>query len=281
MKKGLILEGGAMRGLFTVGVLDVFMENGIELDGTIGVSAGAAFGCNYKSRQPGRALRYNLKYCRDPRYCSFRSLLKTGDIFGADFCYRLLPDKLDIFDTDAYNNNPMEFHVVCTDIETGKAVYHNCSKAENGYIDWIRASASMPLASRPVEADGYRLLDGGIADSIPIRYFESIGYDRNIVVLTQHDGYEKKKNSMLPLVRIRLGKYPKLTDALAKRHIVYNDTLRYITDKEKRGEVLVIRPPSPLKIGHIEHHPEKLHQVYLIGRKTAQGQLDSIKRFLS
>ena len=192
MKKGLVMEGGGMRGLFTAGVIDVFMENGIEFDGAAGVSAGAAFGCNIKSRQPGRVLRYNMAYCKDSRFCSMRSLLKTGDMFGAEFCYHTLPYELDLFDTEVYDTNPMEFHVVCTDVETGLPVYKNCMKADHIAMEWFRASASMPLVSRVVEVDGYKMLDGGIADSIPIAYFKSIGYDRNVVILTQPKEYRKE-----------------------------------------------------------------------------------------
>ena len=126
MKRGLVLEGGAMRGLFTAGVTDVMLERGVTYDGIVGVSAGAVFGCNYKSHQPGRVLRYNLRFCRDPRYCSVRSWAKTGDLYGADFCYRAIPDELDPFDRAAYAADPTDFWVVCTDADTGKPVYHNC-----------------------------------------------------------------------------------------------------------------------------------------------------------
>lgn len=147
MKCGLVLEGGAMRGLFTAGVTDVFMENGIAFDGAVGVSAGAAFGCNYKSYQPGRAIRYNTRFCRDKRYCSIRSLITTGDMFGADFCYHEIPEKLDVFDFDTYENSAMEFYVVCTDVETGKPVYHRCDTMNSRELEWLRASASMPMAA--------------------------------------------------------------------------------------------------------------------------------------
>ena len=160
MKKGLVLEGGAMRGMFTAGVLDVLMENNIDFDGCVGVSAGAAFGCNIKSTQIGRVIRYNTKYCKDKRYCSFKSLLTTGDIFGADFCYNKLPFELDIFDTDTFKTSPVEFFVTATDIETGKAVYHKCTDGLNDDLLWFRASASMPLVSRTVEINGLKLLDG-------------------------------------------------------------------------------------------------------------------------
>lgn len=198
MKRGLVMEGGAMRGLFTAGVTDVMMEAGIVFDGAIGVSAGAVFGGNYKAGQAGRVLRYNLRFCKDPRYSSLRSLIKTGDLFGADFCYREIPDHLDPFDQAAYAANPMDFFVVATDVHTGRAVYHNCLDGGREDLEWFRASASMPLASRIVSVGGYDLLDGGIADSIPLAYLEEQGYDRNVVVLTQPMGYVKTKNKAMP-----------------------------------------------------------------------------------
>ena len=279
MKTGLVLEGGAMRGLFTAGVIDVMMENGISFDGIIGVSAGAAFGCNYKSRQIGRALRYNTAYCNDPRYCGFRSLIKTGDIYGVQFCYHEIPDKLDPFDYDTFKNDETEFHVVCTDVMTGKAVYRRIGDARGEGMELIRASASMPLVSRIVETDGMKLLDGGIADSVPLRYFESIGYDRNIIVLTRPMDYEKKESKMLPLIKLRMKKYPALCEAMAKRHRVYNETLEYIKKREESGEILVLRPESDLGIGHIEHDPKELKRVYKLGRALAEKRLGEIKSF--
>lgn len=181
MKKGLIMEGGAMRGMFTAGVIDVMMAHGIELEGAIGVSAGAAFGCNYKSRQIGRVIRYNTRFCQDKRYGNFGVLLKTGNFYSKEFCYEEVPMVHDVFDFDTYECNPMEFYVVATDVETGKAVYHKLKDRHDHGFEWIRASASMPLVSRIVEIDGGRYLDGALADSIPVQFFESIGYDRNIV----------------------------------------------------------------------------------------------------
>lgn len=280
MKTGLVLEGGAMRGMFTAGVIDVLMENKISTDGAVGVSAGAVFGCNYKSGQIGRVIRYNKRYCRDKRYCSFYSLVTTGDMYGAEFCYNELPYKLDVFDIDAYNSNPCEFFVVCTDVNTGLPVYRSCPTADFAFMEWLRASASMPLLSRIVDIDGYRLLDGGIADSIPIRFFETAGYDKNIVVLTQPDGYVKPKNSLMPLLKAALHKYPNLLTALENRHINYNNTLSYIKEKELKGELLVIRPKAPLGIGKTEKNPEKLQQVYELGRAAANSRLDEIKSFL-
>lgn len=280
MKKGLVMEGGAMRGLFTAGVTDVMMENGIEFDGAIGVSAGAAFGCNFKSGQIGRVLRYNVNYCRDKRYCSLRSLIKTGNLYGAEFCYHELPDKLDIFDVDAFNNSKMEFYAVCTDVETGGAVYKKCEKADYDCLEWIRASASMPLVSKIVEIDGYKLLDGGFADSVPLKYFEGIGYDKNVVILTQPKDYIKKKNSLMPIMKIAFGKYPEFIKTIETRHIMYNETLEYIAEKEKNGEILAIRPKTALGVGKTEKNPEKLKATYELGREEAARRLEDIKNFL-
>ncbi len=280
MKKGLILEGGAMRGIFTAGVIDVMMENKIEYDGIIGVSAGAAFGCNYKSRQIGRVVRYNEKYCRDKRFCSVRSLITTGDLFGADFCYREIPQKLDIFDTEEFEKNPVEFYLVCTDVMTGKPIYKKCEKADDECLEWMRASASMPLASRIVEVGGYKLLDGGMSDSIPIKYFEEIGYDKNVVILTQPEDYIKEPNKAMPVMKVLMKKYPQLLAVMANRHNVYNETTAYIKEKEEKGEILVIRPDEKLPIGRVEHKPENIRKVYETGRNIGQRYIERVKEFL-
>ena len=279
-KQGLVLEGGAMRGLFTAGVMDVLMENGIVFDGIVGVSAGAAFGCNYKSGQIGRVLRYNTTYCQDWRYCSFRSLIKTGDLYGADFCYHELPEQLDLFDDEAFQKNPADFYAVCTDCESGEPVYKKIQSAQYTDLEWIRASASMPLVSRIVDINGQKLLDGGISDSIPLRFMENSGYANNVVVLTQPRSYRKKKNSLLPLMKLALKKYPKVVDAMARRHINYNETLAYIRKQEQAGKVFVISPDEKLDIGRTEKDPDKLRAVYAIGRKAAEAKLSELKHFL-
>ncbi len=281
MKTGLVLEGGAMRGMYTAGVLDILMENNITVDGTIGVSAGATFGCNFKSRQIGRSIRYNMKYSRDPRYVGLRSLIKTGDLYGADFCYKEIPNKLDIFDVETYKNNPMDFYVVTTDVNTGKPIYHSCPNGDSKDIEWYRASASMPFVSRIVTIDGREMLDGGIADSIPIHKFREMGYEKNIVILTQHNGYRKKKNSMLPLIKLKMGKkYPNLVHDLAVRHEVYNQTLDDLKKLESRGEVYIIQPKNPITIHRTERNPEKLKNLYDTGRKEGLEHLENIKKFL-
>ena len=279
MKCGLVLEGGAMRGMFTCGIIDVMMEAGLEPDGLIGVSAGAAFGCNYKSRQPGRGLRYNKRFARDRRYCSWWSWLKTGDLYNAEFGYHIVPTQYDIFDNEAFNANPMAFYVVCTDVETGEAVYKRLDKATPLTYDWIRASASMPLASKVVELEGRKVLDGGVADSIPLAWFESIGYERNVVVLTQPEGYIKEHNRLMPLMRVALRKYPRMIEAMDRRHEMYNAEVAYVRQTEQEGRCLVIRPNGKLPIGHVSHDPEEMQKVYDIGRETGKRYLEKLKLF--
>lgn len=280
MKTGLILEGGAMRGLFTAGVMDVLMEHSVEFDGAIGVSAGAAFGCNYKSRQIGRVLRYNTRFCSDKRYGGLRVLLKTGNIYSTDFCYGEVPVKYDPFDFETYGNNPMEFYVVATDIETGEAVYHRYEGTEPSGFDWIRASASIPLVSQIVEIDGRKMLDGGIADSIPVQYFEQLGYEKNVVVLTRPSGYQKEKNKVLPLIRKKYKAYPKLVEAMENRHERYNETLGYIRQQEQAGKLFVIRPEESIPVRRVEKDPERLKAAYEMGRKTMERQMDEVMEFL-
>ena len=280
MKKGLIMEGGAMRGMFTAGVIDVMMEHGIEFDGAIGVSAGAVFGCNYKSRQIGRVLRYNTRYSLDKRYGGFRVLMKTGNFYSRDFCYDEVPHKLDLFDYDTFEKNPMEFYVVCTDVETGRAEYHKYEGRHDHGLEWLRASASMPLVSEMVEIDGRRFLDGALADSIPVAYFESIGYDRNVAILTRPGEYRMAQDKMFPLMKLRYRRFPRLLDAMQTRNVVYNATLNQIARREKAGELLVIRPAQPLPISRTERDPEKLRQVYEIGRRTAEERIAEIRAYL-
>ena len=280
MKTGLVMEGGAMRGMFTAGVIDVLMEHGIDFDGAIGVSAGACFGCNYKSKQIGRVIRYNTRFSRDKRYGGFRVLLKTGDYYSREFCYQEVPTKYDIFDFDTFEANPMEFYIVCTDVDTGKAVYHRQENRNDHGFEWIRASASMPLVSRMVEIDGRKYLDGALADSIPVRYFESIGYDRNVVILTQPLGFRKRPDTLLPVMKLYYKAFPNLVASMTGRHAQYNASLDYIARKEAAGELLVIRPPEKLPISRTEKDPEKLRLVYEIGRKTAEARIEEIQAYL-
>ena len=281
MKTGLVLEGGAMRGMFTAGVLDVLMEHGLTTDGTIGVSAGAVFGCNFKSHQIGRVIRYNTEYCNDKRYASFRNLLRTGNLYSEDFCYHEVPEKLDPFDEEAFRASPMDFFVVCTDLRTGDPIYHKCRSGDAEDVRWMEASASMPLAAKAVRIGHYSLLDGGVADSIPVRFFESLGYKRNLIILTQPKGFVKKKNPMLPAIRARYLRYPAFVAAVADRHERYNEALSYIAMQEASGKDYVIRPPIPLEIGAMERDPAQLRRVYETGRAVAENQIDKIEAFLN
>ncbi len=281
MKKGLVMEGGGMRGLFTAGIIDVFMEEGVDFDGAVGVSAGATFGCNIKSKQPGRAIRYNLKYCKDPRYGSFASLILTGDMFETKWCYGTLPEKLDPMDFNTFAKNPMEFYCVVTNAMTGDPVYKRLMTARGEEMQWIRASASIPLVSRMVKIkDGY-YCDGGSADSIPLKFFEGLGYEKNVVILTRDINYRKGPDKMAKLYPILLKKYPGAASSLAARPEMYNEERDYVERKGREGKAFVIVPPEPITIKRMESDPEKLKYVYELGRKTAKQKLADIKAYLS
>lgn len=279
MRKGLVLEGGAMRGLWTAGVTDVMMEHDVRPDALIGVSAGAAFGCNYKSRQIGRAIRYNTRFANDSRYSGVKSLLTSGNYFNAHFGYHVVPYKYDIFDTAIFEQNPMTFTIVCTDVETGQAVYHDMTHVDYDELEWLRASASMPLASKVVHVQGRKLLDGGVSDSIPLEYFEQQGIRRNVVILTQPLGYQKEHNKLMPLMRLSLRKYPNFLRALDERHLMYNRQLEYVAEAERQGRCLVIRPEEKIPIGHISHDADQMRLVYEIGRKAGERYIDRIRDF--
>lgn len=279
MKKGLVLEGGAMRGLFSAGITDVLMEQGITFDGIVGVSAGAAFGCNIKSGQIGRVIRYNKRFAKDWRYASYRSLLLTGDFFGGEYDYHHIPTQLDKFDFEAYNNNPMEFWAVVSNVGTGKAEYKCLMEANYEMLEYIRASASMPMISKIVRLNGKRLLDGGMTDSIPLQFFEQQGYDRNLVILTQPLDYVKKPVSMMPLIKWSLRHYPRMIEAMANRHNMYNAETLYVRQQEEAGNALVIRPKETLSIGRISHNPDDMQHTYELGRAAAMEKLEAIKAY--
>lgn len=278
---GLVLEGGGLRGMFTAGILDVLMENDVCFDGVIGVSAGATFGCNYVSRQPGRVLRYQLRYIHDDRYMSLASLRRTGDLVGASFAYHYLPTHLDLFDFDAFRHNPTQFHLVCTDAQRGTPVYRRLTTMDDEELDWLRASASMPLVSRPVELDGLQLLDGGITDSIPLRYFQSIGFDRNVVVLTQPLGFRKRRTALMPFFHLFMRRHPAIVQAMARRHEMYNAQLDYLAQQVALGNTLLIAPDEAIPIGRTERNPRKIQQVYDMGRRAGEKYLERVKKFLT
>ncbi len=277
-KTGLVLEGGGMRGIYTAGVLDVFMENNIHFDGVIGVSAGAIHGCSYVSGQKGRNLRYYKKYCNDKRFMSFRNWVLTGDIVGLDFCYNELPNVLDPFDYEAYDNSGKDFYVTCSNIETGEPEYLKLADMRTE-IDLIRASASLPYASKIVDAKGKRLLDGGCTDSIPVKAFRKMGY-KCVVVLTRDKDYEKTEEKSF-LAKLFYGKYPKFIEAMKHRHEDYNQCRKDIAKMVEEGEIFAIYPSCKLDIGRMEGDPEKIQKVYDIGVADAKAQLEAMKKWLN
>ncbi len=277
-KTGLVLEGGGMRGLYTAGVLDVFMERGITFDGVIGVSAGAAHASSLLSNQIGRGLRYTKKYCTDWRFMSTKSFIKTGNVVGVDFCYNQLPNVLDPYDYDTFDRNTTEFYVTCTNVESGEAEYIKINDLRTE-MDYMRASASLPFVSKIVELGDKKLLDGGCTDSIPVEAFMNMGYESNVVILTRPEGFERQPESYL-LTRLFYRKYPKFVNAMRYHHLRYNNTVKKISKLEKDGLAYVIRPSVDLDIGRLENDPEKIQRVYDIGRADALAQIDRLCAWL-
>ena len=275
---GLVLEGGGMRGIYTAGVLDVFMEHEIRFDGVMGVSAGAIHGCSFAAGQAGRSIRYYKKYCTDPRFMSFRNMIKTGDIVDEQFCYHELPEILDPYDYEAFEKSTMKFYVTCSNLDTGKAEYLRMTDMR-GQIDLLRASASLPYVSRIVEYDGKKLLDGGCTDSIPVRAFMNMGYERNVVVMTRHRGYVKEPEYG-GLARIFYRKYPAFARSMAMRHKAYNNTRKLIRRLEEEGKAFVICPGEELGMGRTCREPEEIQRVYDTGRGDAIRQLGNLEVFL-
>lgn len=280
MKAGLVLEGGAMRGLFTAGVIDVLIENNIKFDGAVGVSAGAAFGVNYKSHQIGRVLRYNLKFAGNPRFASWKSWRKSGNLYGANFCYHIIPDKLDKFDKETFQKDPMEFWCVATNAETGKPVYHKLTNA--GYLDleWIRASASIPFFAHTVAIRGNYYFDGGVSDSIPLTFFSKLNYDKKVIITTQPQNYRKKHDKVWPIEKAVLRKYPAVLEKIKTRSQDYNQVMDQMEQEEKIGKCFTIRPPYPLKIGTMESDEKELTRVYQVGREEARKRLSDLINYL-
>ncbi len=278
-KTGLVLEGGGFRGIYTAGVLDVFLEQGLEFDGVIGVSAGAIHGCSFISGQKGRSIRYYKKYCTHKRFMSIQSWLKTGNAVETEFCYHELPEKLDPYDYQAFDRSDVKFYVTCTNVESGRAEYlqvHDMKKE----IDLLRGSASLPYFSRTVAWEGKQYLDGGCSDSVPVKAFQKMGYGRNVVVLTREKGYVKKPEKIW-MAKLFYRKYPAFCRALTTRHLVYNRTLKQIRDMEEAGSVFVIQPQSPLSIGRMERNRDKIQEVYDRGRKDAEESMSRLKAWLA
>ncbi len=279
MKTALILEGGGMRGLYTAGVLDILMENDINTDVAVGVSAGALFGINYKSKQPGRVLRYNLKYSGNPAYTGWKSLLKTGNLMNKEFWFEDIPFKLDPMDCETYRNNKTEFHAVITNLQNGKAEYKSIFDLENEEcMEYLRASGSLPFCSKPVIVNGVPYLDGGIADSIPLKeYFEN-GYGKAIVVLTRPQNY--RKNGSIHGANLFYKKYPEFVKTLSSRNTIYNKQCDYVEGLENEGKIIVIRPSEFVDISRTEADKKIMKQMYDLGIKDAENKLNDITEYL-
>ena len=281
-KNGLVLEGGGMRGLYTAGVLDTFMDEKINIDGIIGVSAGALFGANYFSNQKGRALRYNKKYCKDKRYISFHSLLTTGNIINKDFAFYKITNELDPFDDKEFIKTNKDFYAVVTNVNTGNAEYINIKNSTIENLEVLRATGALPLVSKMVEINNNKYLDGAVSDSIPVNKCLELGYDKVIVVLTQDINYRKKKYGLFSriLIYLKYWKYPKLREKIIERYKMYNDSLDNIKTLEKEGKIFVIRPSKKLEVSRLEKDENKLQMVYDIGVNDTLMIIKKLKDYL-
>lgn len=278
MKIGLVLEGGAMRGMYTAGVLDVFLDNNIEVDGIVGVSAGVLFGVNFLSKQRGRAIRYNKKYIKDPRYMSLRSLITTGNLINKEFAFDEVPKKLDVFDEETYEKSKTEFYATITNVETGKAEYVKIKKLFE-QMEVLRATSAMPYVSKMVEIENNKYLDGGLSDSIPIEKCKELGFEKIIVILTRPIEYRKKKTKEF-IAKLKYKKYPNLVNTINNRYKNYNDTVEKIIDMENKKEIFVIRPSKSLKIKRVEKDKEKLQEMYDLGIEDGKNSIEALKEYI-
>ena len=279
MKVGLILEGGGMRGMYTAGVLDAFLEAEIEFDGCIGVSAGSGHGASYFSKQKGRACRVVLDNIDDWRYCGLRSLLRTGDFFGAKMLYDTIPNQLDLYDHETYAKRKGWFRAVITNVETGEAEYPLLEEMSKDVI-YIRASSSLPLLARMVKINQQKYLDGGISDSIPIDASIRFGCQKNVVVLTQCPDYQKKANPLMNFMSLCYRKYPNLVNRMKNRHLDYNKSLQRVEELKDKGVAYVIQPKKSVEIGRLEKNHDKLKNLYLLGLEDGRNHIEAICLFL-
>lgn len=276
---GLVLEGGGMKGVYTAGVLDFFLDKGIEFSSVYGVSAGACHMCSYLSKQRGRAFDISVDYLDTRRYCSVESLVTSGDLFNVDMCYHLIPDYLYPYDHEAFGRYQGKAYSVATDIETGRPEYFRIRDMKKD-IDKIRASASLPLVSRNVKIDGRYYLDGGISDSIPLQQSVMSGNQKNVVVMTKEVGYVRKPSSYLALTRAFYMKYPKVYELMAERHIHYRRQQEYIARQQEEGRAFVIRPQTAGNVGRVEKDSEKLRALYQQGYEDASACWEELVKYL-
>ncbi|HHE3620782.1 TPA: patatin family protein [Pasteurella multocida] len=279
MKVGLVLEGGGMRAIFTAGVLDVFLTENVQVDGIVAVSAGVLFGVNYPAKQYGRALRYNKKYLNDKRYMGWHSLLTTGNIVNKDFAFYELPFTLDPFDAETFRQSKIDFYATLTNVQTGEAEYVKLDDVFNE-MEVLRATSAMPFVSKMVEINGQYYLDGGIADSIPLKKCQALGYDKIIVVLTRPLEYRKKPTPSW-IFNLFYRDYPHLVEKLKTRYQNYNDTVEEIIRLNNNKDIFVIRPSHHLPISRIEKDVEKVQAMYDLGITDAKREMAALKAFLS
>ena len=280
MKVGLVLEGGGMRALFTAGVLDALLDiKELDIDGIVGVSAGALFGVNYVSGQKERAIRYNKKYARDKRYMGFYSWITTGNAVNEEFAFYEIPFKLDVFDQEKFKQSKIDFYVVMTNVESGKPEYV-LIKDVFKQMEYLRATSALPFASKIIEINGKKYLDGGISDSIPIDYCEGLGYDKIILVLTRPKNTHKE-DKLNFLYKLVYRKYPNLVERLINMGKDYEVVLKKIEDLENKKKIFVIRPPKVLKNGRLEKNEDKIQNVYDIGLNTGIKEKENLLKYLN
>lgn len=279
VKLGIVLEGGAMRGMYTAGILDTFMDFGMKPDMFVGVSAGALFGVNFLSNQKGRAIRYNCKYNKDKNYLGLRPLLKEGNIISTEYAYHRVPHELDPFDDETYKKNPAKFYAVITNMETAEPEYVHITSVFD-QMDVLRASGSMPAVSKQVVLDGKEYLDGAIGDNIPFNWMLKQDVDKVIVILTRDMSYKKK-----PMLKLFVNKYkkkyPLFAKAMANRHNLYNSQIEELKKLESEGKVFVIRPSREIKISRTERNEKKLRDVYALGIEDAKNTYQALMDYLN
>lgn len=279
IEAGLVVEGGGMRGVYTAGVLDYFMEKNLYFDDCYGVSAGACHISSYVSKQIGRSIKVTLDYINDKRYCSVNSLIKTGDMFGVEMLYDIIPNKLELYDYDTFNKFKGNFYSVVTNCKTGKAEYIKIKDMKKDIIA-VRASSSLPLLSRIVEINGKEYLDGGITDSIPIKKSIKDGHKKNVVILTRDKTYRKSKPKFLSFFKLKYKKYPNLVKAIENRYKMYNETLDFLEEEKAKNKVFIIQPKLPVKISRIEKDKDKLKALYNQGYEDAKEIYEDLMKFL-
>lgn len=279
INSGLVIEGGGMRGIYTAGVLDFFMEKNLYFNNCYAVSAGACHASSYFSKQIGRSLKVTLDYINDKRYCSVNSLIKTGDMFGAEMLYNIIPNELVLYDYDTFNKFNGNFYSVVTNCKTGKPEYIKVQDMKRDIVA-VRASSSLPLLSRIVDINGEEYLDGGITDSIPLKKSIEDGNKKNVVILTRDKTYRKNKTSFLHIFKLKYKKYPNLIKAIENRYVMYNNTIDFIEEKRKKGEIFVIQPKSPVNIGRLEKDKVKLKSLYDQGYNDAKESYEDLIKFI-